>query len=290
MSENKLSLKDQIKQYAKQCKTIPNILSFIRIALIPVFAVFMVKARQGDTIDVKNLIIALVIFVAAGLTDLFDGKIARRFNQVTDLGKILDPVADKLTQFAVTIVLFIWFWGDWLFIGLFSVYILKEILQLVAGFIMLRRWDHAVAARIWGKVATVVFYITIVILFLTSEKGIFATGMLGFTFVMPKVILYIIVGISVVFMFLAFYSYIPDYVKAMNRTSQRGLEEIIMAIILTLVGVFLVLVAANQVFYYIAFAMFGSAVTLVIIGAYRLKKTKGLPNPVVSEETEGNGE
>jgi hypothetical protein len=171
------------------------------------------------------------------------------------------------------------------------VYIIKEILQLVAGTIMLSRWNHPVAARIWGKVATVVFYITMILLFFTSDKGVFASGIFGFIFVMPKVILYIIVGISVVFMFLAFYSYIPDYVKAMNYTSRRGLEEIIVAILLLLIGLFLVMVGINEknvVFGYIASTMFGGTITLTIIGTYRLIRTKGLPNPVIPED--GNGE
>ena len=118
------------KKYLKQAKTIPNILSFIRIALIPVFCVLMVSAMEGNILNIKKFVIGIIIFVIAGLTDLFDGKIARKFNQVTDLGKMLDPVADKLTQFAVAIILMVWFWGDWLFIGLFSVYIINGILLL----------------------------------------------------------------------------------------------------------------------------------------------------------------
>ncbi len=284
---------EQIKKYLKQAKTIPNILSFIRIALIPVFTVLLMQARQGNTLIIKKLIIGVIVFAVAGTTDLFDGKIARKFNQVTDLGKILDPVADKLTQFAIAVILMNWFWRDWLFIGMFSVYIIKEVLQLIAGFIMMRRWDHAVAARMWGKVNTVVFYIAMIILFFTSEKGIihqlYVQNIITFDFVMPKIILYIIVGITMIFMFLAFYSYIPDYVKAMNKTNQRGVEEVIIGILMLLIAAFLIFVGrqeSNAVFGYIASALIGGTVVVEIIGIYRLIKTSKMPKHILEENKE----
>ncbi len=289
------------KKYLKQAKTIPNILSFIRIALIPVFCVLMVSAMEGNILNIKKFVIGIIIFVIAGLTDLFDGKIARKFNQVTDLGKMLDPVADKLTQFAVAIILMVWFWGDWLFIGLFSVYIIKEVFQLIAGMIMLSRYDKPMQAAIWGKVSTVVFYIVMVVMFLTSEKGVmhqlFLQNIVSFDFVMPKVILYIFVGISVIFMFRAFLSYIPDYVEAMHHTNQRGLEEVIMAVLIVFIGLFMLLIrhdGGGIQFCYIAGAFFGSAVTLVVIGVYRLIVTSKLPkgDPLMEEEEKAkeNGE
>ena len=78
-----------MKDLFKGCWTIPNLLSFIRILLIPVFAYLYYN-------DMK--IEAVAVLAASGLSDMFDGKIARRFNQVTDVGKALDPIADKLTQ------------------------------------------------------------------------------------------------------------------------------------------------------------------------------------------------
>lgn len=282
-----------LKKYLKQAKTIPNILSFIRIALIPVFCWLMVSAMEGDLLNIKKFVIAVAIFAVAGLTDLFDGKIARKFNQVTDLGKMLDPVADKLTQFAVAIILMCWFWGDWLFIGLFSVYIVKEVFQLLAGIVMLSRYDKPMQAEIWGKVSTVVFYIVMICMFLTSEKGVlhqlYLQNIVGFDFIMPKVILYILVGISVAFMFRAFFSYIPAYVEAMQHTNQRGLEEVLIALLITLIGLFMLLIrhdGGGVIFAYIAGAFFGSAITLVIIGTHRLIKTSKLPkgDPLKQED------
>lgn len=79
--------------------TIPNALSLFRIALVPAFAVLYLCSGPDNYL----LYWALGILVLSGLTDSFDGIIARKFNQITDLGKLLDPIADKLTQ--VTVVL-----------------------------------------------------------------------------------------------------------------------------------------------------------------------------------------
>ena len=84
----------------KNWKTIPNLISFIRIILVPVFVVLYLK---GHTIT------AVSVLAVSGLTDCFDGKIARKFNQISALGKILDPVADKLTEISIAIVLLIKF-------------------------------------------------------------------------------------------------------------------------------------------------------------------------------------
>ena len=284
-----------LKKYLKQAKTIPNILSFIRIALIPVFCVLMAGAMEGEVLNIKKFVIGIIVFAVAGLTDLFDGKIARKFNQVTDLGKMLDPVADKLTQFAVAIILMVWFWGDWLFIGLFSIYIIKEVFQIIAGMVMLSRYDKPMMAAFWGKASTFVFYIVIITMFLTSEKGLlqqlFIQNIIGFDFVMPKVILYILVGISVIFMIRAFFSYIPDYLEAMKHTNQRGLEEILLAVLLVLFALFIMLIrhdGGGIIFTYLAGALFGSAITLAILGTMRLVSTSKLPkgDPLAAEEKE----
>ena len=59
-----------LKKYLKQAKTIPNILSFIRIALIPVFCVLMISAMEGELLNIRKFVIAIIIFAIAGLTDL----------------------------------------------------------------------------------------------------------------------------------------------------------------------------------------------------------------------------
>ena len=89
-----------MKELLKGWNTIPNWLSYIRIALIPVFAVLFYKGYVGW---------AMLVLGLSGLSDFLDGKIARKFNQVSDLGKIIDPVADKLTQITIAIMFYIEF-------------------------------------------------------------------------------------------------------------------------------------------------------------------------------------
>ena len=89
-----------MKGLFKGCLTVPNLLSLIRILLIPVFAVLF---YQGQVLW------AVFVLFLSGLSDFFDGKIARRFNQISALGKILDPVADKLTQITIAVMLFLEF-------------------------------------------------------------------------------------------------------------------------------------------------------------------------------------
>ena len=89
-----------MKDLFKGCWTIPNLLSFLRIVIVPVFAYFFMQGQYGW---------AVFMLVLSGLSDFFDGKIARRFNQISALGKILDPVADKLTQIILAVLLFLSF-------------------------------------------------------------------------------------------------------------------------------------------------------------------------------------
>lgn len=93
-------MKENLKRLFTGCLTVPNLLSLIRIILIPVFGVLFYH---------DHVLAAVIVLAVSGLTDLFDGKIARRFNQVSELGKILDPIADKLTQMTIAIVLFLEF-------------------------------------------------------------------------------------------------------------------------------------------------------------------------------------
>ena len=80
--------------------TIPNILSYLRLILIPFFAYYYVRAETSE-----EFMVAAGILVFSGLTDAVDGFIARRFNQGTKIGQLLDPIADKLTQIVVVAVL-----------------------------------------------------------------------------------------------------------------------------------------------------------------------------------------
>ena len=191
-----------MKDLFKGCWTIPNLLSVIRILLIPVFAVLFYKQEYGW---------AILTLVLSGLSDFFDGKIARKFNQISALGKMLDPVADKLTQVTLAILLFVSFNKAQdatlkAFSWVFLVFIVKEIVMVAGGAVMLACGIRPGAAEIYGKVATFAFYaIMILVIAFGPEVGVFRT-----VFTLPNVLMMILVIISAILTLVAFASYIPE--------------------------------------------------------------------------------
>ncbi len=131
-------------------KNIPNMLSIARICLVFVFiAVFFMG----------KIYTALLIFLLAGATDVVDGYLARRNNWITDLGKILDPFADKLMQCTVLVCLCIK-----RFIPLWFVipFIAKELFFLIIGLVVIKRRSVVVVSKWYGKMTVCLFYLTIV--------------------------------------------------------------------------------------------------------------------------------
>ena len=110
--------------------TVPNLLSLFRIALIPVIVKFYCVDKAYHW--------ALLVLILSGLTDVADGIIARKFDLISDLGKILDPVADKLTQFSLLICLTTRY--RWMLV-LVAEFALKEFVMLLLGYITIRKKD-----------------------------------------------------------------------------------------------------------------------------------------------------
>lgn len=130
-------------------KHLPNILTIIRFLLIPVIVLFALN---------NNYIAAIVVLTISGITDILDGYIARRFNLISDFGKLMDPFADKATQLTILVVLsikeIIPFW-------IMIVVLLKEVL-MIAGASFLYGKELVVSSKWYGKLATVLFYVAIV--------------------------------------------------------------------------------------------------------------------------------
>lgn len=134
------------KQIRAEAFSIPNMLSYFRLLLIPLFIVLYV---QEDFTE------ALITLAASGLSDILDGRIARKYDMVTDLGKVLDPVADKLTQCAMMLCVAMRYPAMWWLLGL---HVVKELIMLVMGWYVLKRTD-TVNSAIWaGKLCTGVIY------------------------------------------------------------------------------------------------------------------------------------
>ena len=142
--------------------TIPNLLGYFRILLIPVFAWLYLNAEtEGEYIR------AALVIGLSGLTDLFDGKIARKFHQITELGKFLDPLADKLTLGVIILCLAARYREIWLLVGLFVV---KEGFMAVMGLLLLRRNGRKLDGAQWyGKVCTAVAYVVMFLLLILPD-------------------------------------------------------------------------------------------------------------------------
>ncbi len=129
-------------------KQIPNILTVARFFLIPFIIYFILK---------EQYILAFIFLIISGLTDVLDGFIARKFNFITNFGKLIDPLADKTTQIAVLLTLafkdIIPFW-------IIIVVVIKEA-AMIAGASFLYGKELVVSSRWFGKLATVLFYVAI---------------------------------------------------------------------------------------------------------------------------------
>ena len=135
-----------------QKKFIPNILSVIRLCLVPLFAVLFFWEYT------KHVWYAVLVFFLAGATDVLDGWLARRNNWVSNVGKILDPLADKTMQCTALICFYIKniipLWLPLLYIG-------KELLIGAGALFVFRKKSVVVKSSFWGKFAVCVFYASI---------------------------------------------------------------------------------------------------------------------------------
>ena len=145
-----------IHDWKKEVFTIPNILSFLRLALIPVYVRIYLNATQT-----QDYFIAGSILVISCLTDMIDGKVARQFHMISTLGKILDPIADKLTQFTLTLCLSAKY--PTLRFVLF-LFIVKESFQAIMGLINLRKGKMLPGALFAGKICTFILFLSLIIL------------------------------------------------------------------------------------------------------------------------------
>jgi len=147
-----ITTKEQLKSWKTEIWSIPNLLSYLRLAMIP-FICLLYKNQEylGTAI--------LVVF--SGITDLLDGYIARHYDMITDLGKIVDPIADKLTQLALVLLLLDRY--PW-FLSLVILLVTKELAMGVMGLVVVKTKKEVYGAIWCGKLATTVFYVVMVAL------------------------------------------------------------------------------------------------------------------------------
>lgn len=152
----------------KQNVNVPNTLTILRIVLIVPLMWFLLR---------QDYIMAGIILLLSALSDMLDGLLARKLHQITDLGKILDPIADKLTLMAIVICVNV-LYPDMIpfIIVLFS----KELLMLGGGAFLLKLKMKPPAAKWYGKLSTVVFYTSVTTLILLKAIGGYTNHTLTF--------------------------------------------------------------------------------------------------------------
>lgn len=170
-----------MEKVKKEAFSLPNILSYLRILLIPVFTHLYLKGEYAS---------AALVVALSGVTDMADGFIARRFDMITEWGKILDPVADKLTQAALIACLLSRYNMMWLLV---AVFVVKELTMGVIGLFTLCKRRKKLSGAMWfGKVSTVVQFIAMTALFAFSmpEKAVDAIVLTCAAFMMLAFVLY----------------------------------------------------------------------------------------------------
>lgn len=175
--------------WKKEIFSIPNLLSLFRLILIPVYVVIYLNAESSDAYFLSAAILAV-----SCLTDLIDGQIARRFNMITTVGKVLDPFADKVTQFTLVICLalkrpVLWFLAVLIFV--------KEIFQLIAGAINLKKGRMLKGALMTGKICTTVLFVSLILMVMVPT--------------LPDLAVNIITIVDTVFLLIAFADYAFAY-------------------------------------------------------------------------------
>ena len=169
--------------------SIPNLMGYFRILLIPLFSwMYCTADSTGDYYA------AAVVVGVSGLTDMFDGKIARRFHMITELGKFIDPLADKLTQAALLICLAVRYP---LMRAVLVLFVIKEGFMAVMGALLLPRGKKLDGAMWFGKVCTAVLYAVLFLLLLLPGIGTTAANVL--------------IGICGAFLLFSFLMYIPVF-------------------------------------------------------------------------------
>lgn len=192
-----------IKDWKKEILTVPNLLSLFRLFLIPVYIAIYLNAKTNS-----DYYLAAGILAVSCLTDLIDGKIARHFNMISTLGKILDPLADKLTQFALILCLTVKYPILWYLVALFVV---KESFQLIAGGVNLKKGRMLKGALLSGKICTTVLFVSLILMVMIPQ--------LSYTAVT------VVFLIDTLFMCISFGEYLLTYCRRENKFQSLNKDQ-----------------------------------------------------------------
>lgn len=177
----------------------PNILTTIRIFLSPIFLIVLMSASIPH-----NYAIALLLFVVASITDLLDGMLARKNNQITNFGKFLDPIADKMLTTAALLGL--------MQMGLCNIWILMLVLTrefiVTSVRLVASSGGKVIAASLWGKLKTVSQMVSIIVILLMLELNLI--GLLPDSFPLD-IVSSVLLWISTAFTLISGIQYVWNY-------------------------------------------------------------------------------
>ena len=199
-------MKEKIHKLFTNVWTIPNVLTILRMILIPVFVVLFFKGMK---------MASLCVFCAASLTDMLDGYLARKLNQITDFGKLFDPLADKLM--VITAMVCQTFWGP---LPLIAVIIVaaKELVMVLGGMLMLNR-GVVVYSNYFGKTAQVGFIASLILSFFHDR---FLEGNIVLWGMTPDIIL---LWITVALAIIAMAVYAAGAVQTLKKKDEKKDED-----------------------------------------------------------------
>lgn len=184
------------KKWLKEYFSIPNLMGYFRILMLPVFLILYIGADSA-----REYVLAFVVLVVSFLTDFFDGRIARRFDMVTEFGKALDPMADKLTQGALILAVASRYRTMFFLIILF---LLKEGYMLFMGLYLKKEKCVWNGAQWYGKICTAVL-----------DAGLFALLLL---WDMPVWTANLIIAVMAVFMLFSLIKYVQFHVSIIHES------------------------------------------------------------------------
>lgn len=180
---------------------VPNFLTLLRFLAIPFLAYLIYAGDQNNTV-------AFFMFIAIWITDLLDGYIARRFDQVSEFGKLFDPLVDKLFQFTTAVMMFVVgrlpLWVPLFILG-------KELLMIAGSAILLRKQKTVVFARWYGKTATFLFVLAFASLFFLPRDQLVLAN---YIFLIP-----------VVWSLVAYFAYGIKFVLPLLRRKNNGKDD-----------------------------------------------------------------
>lgn len=189
-----------MKYSKKELLSIPNILGYFRLLLIPVFCFFFIRGHGKS-----DYTIAAVIIAISTMTDFCDGFIARKFNMITDFGKVLDPVADKLTHGAIAICL-VFRYPMMLYLVILMV--VKEGFMAVAGAYFIKKQGKALDGAMYiGKVCTATLFVLLFALVLFPS--------------IPHGVVTLLIIAEMVLMLITLLSYIRTYGQMMKKLKEK---------------------------------------------------------------------